>query len=287
MTWQRLAAYRRGLWVKSPLTVSVASYLITALVLTALSTLLTHQFNTLTGLTRSVYASVGMRGEPVFQDTTSDISLALLDDRPDLPQRFFSMRWEGFWFVPREETIDLYAGGDDWVDVMIDGELVLRRDITEGFYTTARTLTLSAGPHQIAIEYQQYGGGRSLHVVWAPTGESPRAFTPGRLFSQTPGFQEFWITTSATWLRGLLVVVWATPPTMLFLWIGTRWVWLVLVRWGKSVRAITVRDLGQRARLVAFPALLAPTALFVLGPHTIYTTNPGEFAVPFADLAIP
>ena len=287
MTWHRLAADWRGLWVKSPLTVSIVSYLITAVAFTAVSTLLTHQFNALTGLTRSVYAGVGLRGEPVLQDTTSDISLALLDDRPDLPQRFFSMRWEGFWFVPWEETIDLYVGGDDRVDVVIDGELVLRRNITEGFHTTFRTLTLSAGPHQIAIEYEQYGGGRSLHVLWAPTGEKPRAFTPDRLFSQTPGFREFWITTSATWLRRLLIVVWATPPAMLFLWIATRWAWLVLVRWGKYVEAITVRDLGQRARMVAFPALLVPTVLFVLGPHTIYATNPGEFAVSFTDLAIP
>jgi hypothetical protein len=39
--------------------------------------------------------------------------------------------------------------------------------------------------------------------------------------------------------------------------------------------------------MVALPALLGPAVVFVLGPHTIFATNPGEWAVPFGDLALP
>jgi Sulfatase len=42
-----------------------------------------------------------------------------------------------------------------------------------------------------------------------------------------------------------------------------------------------------RVWMVAAPALLGPAIVFLLGPHTIFTTNADEFAVPFAELAIP
>jgi len=35
------------------------------------------------------------------------------------------------------------------------------------------------------------------------------------------------------------------------------------------------------------PALLAPIVVFVLGPHTIFANNPGEFAVPFTQILAP
>ena len=44
---------------------------------------------------------------------------------------------------------------------------------------------------------------------------------------------------------------------------------------------------AARVWTVAAPAMLGPAVVFVLGPHTIYTTNPGEFAVPFRDLLLP
>ena len=47
------------------------------------------------------------------------------------------------------------------------------------------------------------------------------------------------------------------------------------------------REYVARLWLVAAPALLAPAVVFLLGPHTIFASNPGEFAVPFGQLAAP
>ena len=49
----------------------------------------------------------------------------------------------------------------------------------------------------------------------------------------------------------------------------------------------TVGDFGRRLHLVAFPALLGPFVLFLLGPHTIYNANRGEFSTVFTDIAWP
>ena len=44
---------------------------------------------------------------------------------------------------------------------------------------------------------------------------------------------------------------------------------------------------GRRLHLVAFPALLGPVVLFLVGPHTIYNANRGEFSTVFTDIAWP
>ncbi len=46
-------------------------------------------------------------------------------------------------------------------------------------------------------------------------------------------------------------------------------------------------DFWRRVRLVAFPALLGPFMLFLLGPYTVYNANRGEFHVGFTDVAWP
>jgi hypothetical protein len=52
-------------------------------------------------------------------------------------------------------------------------------------------------------------------------------------------------------------------------------------------RPRSVREYAIRLWTIAAAAMLAPAVVFVLGPHTIFTTNPGEFAVAFGDLATP
>ena len=106
-----------------------------------------------TGLVRTFYADTGFSGDPLFQDQTTEISLAFLDEDPTLPRRFFSVEWSGFWFLPRATTVELYAGGDDRVDVAVDGQRVLRRNIAVGMHTVSETITLSAGAHEILVRY--------------------------------------------------------------------------------------------------------------------------------------
>ena len=94
---------------------------------------------------------------------------------PSLPRRFFSVQWDGFWFLPRATTVELYAGGDDGVDVAVDGQRILRRNIAVGMHTVGETITLSAGAHEILVRYRQEGGGASLNIQYAVDGETPGA----------------------------------------------------------------------------------------------------------------
>ena len=117
-----------------------------------------------TGLVRTFYSDVGFAGEPLFQDRTTEVSLAFLDEDPTLPRRLFSVEWRGFWYLSHAQTVNLYAGADDRVDVLVDGRLVLRRNPVVGMHTAGETIRLNAGVHEIIVRYEQDRGGTGLNI---------------------------------------------------------------------------------------------------------------------------
>ena len=186
-------------------------YLGVTLTLTAVGGLLTWLVVPPTGLVRSVSADVSFAGEPLSQARTPDISLAFLDEDPTLPRRFFSVEWRGFWFLPRAQAVDLYVGADDRVDILVDGQLAHRRNLSLGMGTTRETVTLGAGPHTVAIRYAQDGGGMHLNVQRAFRGGPPAPFAPTRLFPNVPDTQDVLLTTGTPWLLRVVALLWLIP----------------------------------------------------------------------------
>ena len=262
-------------------------YLGVALTLTALGGILHWVVAPPTGLVRTFYSEIGFAGEPLFQDRATEVNLALLDDDPTLPRRFFSVQWRGFWFLPHARIIDLYAGADDRVDVLVDGTLVLRRNLRVGMHTIGETITLGAGSHEIIVRYEQDGGATSLNVQRAFDGEPPGTFERTRLFPERPDFQDFVLATGAYWLTRLVAVLWLAPVAGLLLVVAGRAGRRGWHYWRVVGAPRTVGDFVHRLRLVAFPALLGPFVLFLLGPHTVYDTNRSEFNTVFTDIAWP
>ena len=116
-----------------------------ALTVTALSGILHWVVAPPTGLVRSFYSDVDFAGDPLVQDRTTEVSLAFLDRDPTLPRRFFSVQWRGYWYLPEAQTVTVYAGADDRVDVLVDGTFVLRRNFSVGTHTIVETIALGAG----------------------------------------------------------------------------------------------------------------------------------------------
>jgi len=251
-----------------------------ALTLTVLAVLLDVAVVPPTGLVRTVYPEPGFTGQPLLQDRTADISLAFLDDNPRLPRRLFSARWKGYWFLPKGRSFDLYAGADDRVEVLVDDKLVLRRDSDVGTSTDRRRITLAAGPHALEVRYEQYRGGYMLNFSRARAGETPGAFQPTRLFPEPPDATDYWLARALRWTYRVVAVVWLVPLILAAVILSGR----------SEVRAWappSLRLYARRMFRVAFPALLGPLVLFVVGPHTLYEANRSEFDVAFAALAWP
>ena len=237
----------------------VAGYAVAVAALAALLIVLGGALAERTGANRQVYPSVGFSGVPVLADFGSDVSLDFLDDDPNLPRRFFSVRWRGFWYVPETVDIDLYGAGDDRLDVWLDGVLVIRRTPPADMHTEVRALRLDAGVHELRIEYEQHGGGSSLYLAWAPRGGRPRPFSPHRLFRQWPVAEDIRLARRVEWLEWIVLFAWGVPAVLV---VGclVRRVWAAYVRFesGPDERR---RRLWERVWRIASSLAVAAIAI--------------------------
>ena len=249
-------------------------YLCVVVTLTVLSGALHGLIAPPMGLVRTFYATSGFSGEPLSQDRTTEISLAFLDQDPTLPRRFISVSWDGFWFLPQAQTVDVYAGADDRVDVLVDGQLVLQRSPRLGMHTIGETITLSAGSHTVTVRYEQDGGAMRLNVQRAFAGARPAPFTPTRLFPKVPNVQDVWLATGMYWLLRVVVLLWLLSIAGVLVviggWTGHRVAhsrpWRRAANLGRKIQSVFVRvtrlTVSQTLHVFALTALAVAHPLF-------------------------
>ena len=234
------------------------------------------------GLRRYTFAQTGFAGVPV-EERTSEINLEFLDSRADLPRELFSVRWRGFLFLPQGRTIEFFAGGNDEVELRIDGRVVIRRDLSSGLRTIGRTLTLPAGSHSIAVDYQQFRGGMALNIQRAIAGGTPGPFVHDELFVEQVSAAQMLAARATNRLRHIVPIVWLVFAMTLVAVASPR----LARHWRADGAPRSVREYANRVSPISTVALLIPAVLFLIGPYTIFSNNSAEFAVPFADIAVP
>ncbi|GIG29048.1 hypothetical protein Cma02nite_16480 [Cellulomonas marina] len=90
-----------------------------------------------------------------------------------LPTDGFSGRWTGTVDVPTAGSYRFTATADDGVRVRVDGVVVVDRWVTQSATTVTGTRALTAGPHQVQVEWFDATGKASLAVGWAPVDAPP------------------------------------------------------------------------------------------------------------------
>ena len=165
------------------------------------------------GLQREVYPDVGFSGIPRV-DVSRGISLDFLREDPALSRRFFSVRWNGFWYLPEAGEFELHRAGDDRLDVWVDGERVIRRGAPAGMHTQSRTLWLEAGVHRLRVDYEQHGEARALSLLWAPRGERPRPLPSHHMFQAWPDRDAIRLANQAAWLERIVPIGWGVPVAL-------------------------------------------------------------------------
>ena len=179
-----------------------------------------------TGVRRQIFPDVGFNGAPLRDDIGDAITLDVLNDDPDLPRRFFSARWTGFWYVPEAGEVELHGAGDDRLDVWLDGELVIRRTPPADMHTLVRTVRLDAGVHELRVEYEQHGGAFNMRLEWAPPGGRARPLPPYRLFHERPDTDDVRLAYGVAWLQRLVATLWIAV-------IGISLAWLATLAWSR------------------------------------------------------
>ena len=164
-----------------------------------------------TGLHFQVYEGTTFDGAPLIETVSSELTLDFLEQDPELPRRFFSARWQGYWYVPKAREINLSGAGDDRLDVWLDGNLVIRRTPPAAMHTEVRTLFLDAGPHDLRVEYAQHGGAYAMRLGWEPPGYRSRALAAHRLFPERPSPWDVRLAWLVAWLAWVVPLFWAVP----------------------------------------------------------------------------
>ena len=161
-----------------------------------------------TGLDRQFFPETGFRGTPLLDDVSKGVTLDFLDEDPTLPQRVFSVRWQGFWYLPQATDFELHGVGNDRLDVWIDDELLVRRAPRSDMYQQATTLPLGAGIHRIRAEYEQHEGTHTLQLLWSPPNGRPRPLPSHYLFPERPNENGIRLAKGVEFLRRAVLILW-------------------------------------------------------------------------------
>ena len=181
-----------------------AAYLAVALACTIAWLLLDQRLEEQTGLRRQVWLTGDFEGAPFINDLSPGATLDFLDDDARLPRRFFSARWQGYWYVPSSQVVTLHVDADDYAAIWIDGELRFAQSTF-----AARDIRLDAGVHETRIDYQQYGGTAHLSLRAGRAGAYPRPLGTEYLFPDQPAPGALRLLTVTAWLRDAAGLTWA------------------------------------------------------------------------------
>lgn len=109
-------------------------------------------------------------GSPVLQRQENSINYNWGNGAPsgvDIDEDDFSARWVGYISF-RPATYRFTTVSDDGVRVWVDGELIIDAWDDHPLQTNTADRTLSAGQHQIVVEYYENEGGAVIQFWWAP-----------------------------------------------------------------------------------------------------------------------
>jgi hypothetical protein len=138
--------------------------------------------------TPSASAGQGLRGDyyrssngtaldfATYTGTSIDSSLYVDDLLPALRTSAGStdnvaVRWTGQLEVPADGTYTFFIKGDNGFRMSLDGSSVIDHWTTDwDVQTMSQPLTLTAGPHRLAFDYNQGVGGAYLHTEWSGPG---------------------------------------------------------------------------------------------------------------------
>ncbi|MFJ8344774.1 LamG-like jellyroll fold domain-containing protein [Streptomyces sp. NPDC094153] len=86
-----------------------------------------------------------------------------------------AVRWTGRLEVPADGAYTFYIKGDNGFRMSLDGASVIDHWTTDwDVQTTSEAITLKAGLHDLAVDYNQGNGGAYLHTEWSGPGFSRR-----------------------------------------------------------------------------------------------------------------
>ena len=109
---------------------------------------------------------------PLF-DALQPVQTGMLDNyslEPRANDNFYAFRFNSRVAVETAGAYTFYTRSDDGSRLYVDGELVVDNDGLHPFTEKVGVVTLSAGEHDIRVDYFEKNGGDALEVLWSGPG---------------------------------------------------------------------------------------------------------------------
>jgi hypothetical protein len=106
-----------------------------------------------------------------------DVNYGSGSPSPNLGPDQFSVRWSGRVLVDRAETYRFYTQTDDGARLWVDGTLVVDDWTDHGVVERSGTVALSAGRHDLRMEFYDNGGAALARLLWSSP-STPKAVVP-------------------------------------------------------------------------------------------------------------
>jgi hypothetical protein len=141
------------------------------------------------GVLTEITTNITLERLPVFDDivptrtiTTDNFTVAASNQNTDL----YAYRFRGFIEIPATGTWTFTTDSDDGSKLFIDGALVVDNDGLHARREIAGVRNLSAGRHDIEVQFFERFGGDFLGVTWAGPGVAKQTI-PAAVLSHLPG----------------------------------------------------------------------------------------------------
>lgn len=120
------------------------------------------------GLTAEYFDNPWLDGPPLVRRTDSQIDFGwtLYSPDPSLPFDWYSARWQGGLMVPSPGTYRLGIEGNDGYRLYLDDSLLVDNWAKRSYGAVLKDVELTAGVHDVRIEYFESTGNARLKLVW-------------------------------------------------------------------------------------------------------------------------
>ena len=95
---------------------------------------------------------------------------------------FFCVRWTGHLRVANAGRYTFYLASDDGSRLLLDGNLVVNNGGLHGYEEEKGEVELSAGDHELRVDYFQCGGESGCHLFWSRKGLAKEIVPASALF---------------------------------------------------------------------------------------------------------
>jgi len=123
------------------------------------------------------FANMNLSGTPLNSACETNIDYNWGSASPaGLPADGFSVSWEGS-FVFEDAVYDFTATVDDGIRMYLDGQLILDKWFRQPPTTYSVSKALTAGSHQLRVEFYEEAGGATIQTAWTKQTAPPPSDT--------------------------------------------------------------------------------------------------------------